>query len=144
MELASPRVCGILTTMTTTQTKRGDLVVVEYSKEYNAESVFELEMVSSVGRDGQVKATIRHSFGHDSEPEPFYRMSSSRGHQIRRYRCYSSGVCWIVAQNKLNTYADLVFKDCTIRTDSDHEWAPCEFASLDAIREWLAPYKIAS
>lgn len=126
-----------------TPTKRGDLVVVEYRKDYGDPSpTFELELVASVGRDGQVHATIRHSFGRDSDSEPFYRVTSSHGHPFRRFRCYSSGLCWIVGQGQLGEPSRAVFASCANRPDPVHEWSPCEFASLDAVREFLAPYRI--
>jgi hypothetical protein len=118
--------------------KRGDLVVVEYLKDYSHDGAdFEVEKVASITREGEVRSTIR-LFGHkDSEPEPMFRVQTSGGRPYRRYRCYFKKL-WVIPSAAVDGAAMWAAWDA--RTDVKG-WFPESFKSIEAAKDFMQAFR---
>jgi hypothetical protein len=124
--------------------KRGDLVVVEYVKDYGSRRPeFEIERVASVARDGLVLATRKVMSRQEMDPEPLFRSQTSAGHTYRRPRVYYRSHVLLP-----NSDADLdaVWQAWIDRTPTEgrYNYFPEAFASLDEVRAFVAPFRAAS
>lgn len=126
---------------------RGDLVIVEYrqSSTYargggkESTPTFDLERVSAITRDGDVKSTIKLFSHKDMPPELFFHKHKSRFSKepVRTYRV-GYRACHIVSQALVDVDAAWFAWDArTVR-----DWFPESFASLEEAREWLAQFKV--
>lgn len=129
-----------------TTAKRGDLVVVEYHKDYGPERPdYEIERVTSVTRDGRVKATERVRY-YDYDPargpfvstseEPLFRVHTVNGHKCDSYRCYWAQTYVVDGIDTAAAWSDL--QAMALRRAS---WRALTFAVLDEVRDILSAYR---
>lgn len=127
--------------MTQTETapvkaRRGDLVLVQYVRDYGSRAPeWHFELVTSVTRDGAVKATVHSSLGRDMK-SPLFWNRMVRGEKRRVFRCYYRSHLLLLARK-----VDVAALWAAWLARQGDSWQPEPFRSVEEARDFAEPFR---